>query len=119
MKSKQINFLDVDLDLLFNENGYKNPELEYKCRHDKSIKYIKLTRSKNTPLTIADGFLLCFEKLDTIDLSELSSIKEIGACFMWGCNKLKKIIINNDIYIEKRIKDYFTKDNIVIEKIDK
>lgn len=49
--------INLDLDDIFDENGYKNIKDKQIYKRNKNVKSIKLTRTKNTPMKIGNYFL--------------------------------------------------------------
>ena len=84
-------YIELNLDNIFNENGYidSNDEHYYKC--NENVKSIKLIRTKDTAITIGIGFLSNCKNLTSIDLSPLSNITQIGDWFLSGCRNLTTI----------------------------
>jgi hypothetical protein len=84
-------YIELNLDDIFNENGYIKPQFENNYRSNNYIKSIKLIRTKNTPLKIGNYFLYSCSNLATIDLSPLSQVTRIGSCFLSYCSSLTTI----------------------------
>jgi hypothetical protein len=113
--------LELNLDEIFDENGYKNNIEKYKYDKLKHTK-IKLYRTKDTQIIIGGNFLFNCANISSLDLTSLSNITQIGdfflsncsnitsldlthlsnltqigIFFLYGCSNIKEIIFNNDI----------------------
>jgi len=92
MFKNNINYhIELDLDNIFNKNGYINPKDKSKYQKNNNVKSIKLIRTKNTPIKIGDCFLEKCSNLTTIDLSHLSQVTRIGDWFLYNCSSLTTI----------------------------
>jgi hypothetical protein len=84
-------YIELNLDNIFDENGYINPSDEEIYQKNKFVEKIKLIRTKNNPLKIGDWFLCECKSLITIDLSSLSNVIQIGKSFLRKCKSIKNI----------------------------
>ena len=90
-KDNTSEHIELNLDDIFNENGYINKKDVDNYQENKNVKSIKLIRTKNTPIKIGNSFLCRCSKLTTIDLSALQHVTKIGDCFLYNCSKLTTI----------------------------
>jgi hypothetical protein len=81
-------YIELNLDNIFNENGYIESEFETIYKDNHNVRAIKLIRTKTTTIKIGDFFLYDCENLTTIDLSALSQITQIGNFFLAKCSNL-------------------------------
>ena len=74
--------IELNLDDIFDENGYINENDKTKYCKNNVIKKIKLIRTKNNSIKIGKNFLSKCKGLTNIDLSILSNVIQIGDCFL-------------------------------------
>jgi hypothetical protein len=134
--------IELNLDDIFDENGYKNKYDEKIYQQNNIVETIKLTRTKDSPIKIGDNFLYFFSKLtninfsgltnvtqignfflsycfklSNIDLSLLSNIKQIGDGFLCDCSELRNIVLS-PLSNVTRIGNYFLCDCLELVNID-
>ena len=90
-KDNTSEHIELNLDDIFNENGYINHKDVDNYKNNHFVKSIKLIRTKNTPIKIGNYFLYECSNLTTIDLSALSQVTQIGNYFLSSCSNLTTI----------------------------
>ena len=98
--------IELNLDNIFNENGYINPNDEHYYKCNGNVISIKLIRTKDTAIKIGNGFLYYCKNLTTIDLSSLLHVIQIGDSFLSCCSNLATIDLSPLLHVTQ-IGDYF------------
>lgn len=83
--------VELDLDDIFDINGYIDGKFKYCCRDNSIVKTIKIIRTKTTPIKIGDNFLRNFKNLRSIDSDKVSNVVQVGSYFLTSCMKLETI----------------------------
>ena len=83
--------IELNLDIIFNENGYIDPNDKDYYKYNENVKSIKLIRTKDTAIKIGNGFLSYCSNLTTIDLFPLFNVTQIGKGVLSYCSNLTTI----------------------------
>jgi hypothetical protein len=106
------NYLEVNLDEIYDENSIQH--------HKHEIKHIKLTRTKNTPIHLKNDFLHNYTNLEILEANNITNILSIGDNFLRNSkisnNTLNKTLFNSVYYIG----NYFLSncDNLIELELD-